>query len=105
MRSRLTETVGLRGIRMAAYVVLTTIALWICVTWVSNTRSQRNDPVYEGRPLSSWVQELVPLYPPETRLRAKDAVRAIGTNGLPLMLEYLSERDKSFSEVLSETWK
>jgi len=63
------------------------------------------DPVYEERPLSTWVQELVPASPPETRSRAKEAIRAVGTNAIPLLVKYLSRRDNSLTDVLTRKWE
>lgn len=51
------------------------------------------DPPYKGRQLSQWLEELAPSYGSETRLEAESAVRAIGTNAIPLLLSYLSERE------------
>jgi len=63
------------------------------------------DPLYEERPLSTWVQELVPASPPETRSRAREAIRAVGTNAIPLLVKYLSRRDNSLTEVLTRKWE
>lgn len=105
MRSGLLKTEGLGGFRQFACLTLAVIAivLWICATCGPKDTSQRNDLVYEERHLSTWVQELVPAYPLETRLRAREAVSSIGTNAIPLFLEYLSKRDNRFMNLWQRT--
>ncbi len=57
------------------------------------------DPVYNGHKLTSWLNELHPTYSghytQETRETAQKAIRAIGTNGVPCLIEMLRVRDSA----------
>ena len=50
------------------------------------------DPLYDGKPLSAWVDELPPKLPKVTQTHrpAVKAVRAIGTNAIPWLLRELT---------------
>lgn len=51
------------------------------------------EPSYQGKRLSAWMNDFNNEEKPEVRQKARDAVRQIGTNGLPLIIEYLSSQD------------
>jgi HEAT repeats len=63
---------------LAARLIITTLAL--------------REPVYEGRRLSVWLADLDTDKPQATRRRAAAAVRHIGTNAVPVLLEDLGAR-------------
>jgi len=49
------------------------------------------EPKYDGRTLSEWIKESAPRKSPDPETtRAIDAVRHIGTNGLPWLLKWIS---------------
>jgi hypothetical protein len=55
-----------------------------------------SEPVYQGRPLSGWLDqwEKSSLFPgSEARNQAQAAIRQIGTNALPLFLEWAAAHD------------
>src|ERR1043166_10284365 len=71
-------------VRIAAAVLgvaLTGYALW------------PREPRWQGRSLSSWLVDLAPDKPPATRIAAAAAVRAVGTNAVPFLLDWMRERE------------
>jgi hypothetical protein len=57
------------------------------------------EPTYQGKPLSFWLEEYNKnsLYPHNpTRARAKNAICQIGTNALPIFLEWAAAKDSVF---------
>ena len=64
--------------------------------WITSTPPE---PVYEGRTLSSWLDHHVPssaARPPYNSpgyLKAEEALRAIGTNGIPTLLKMIGAKD------------
>src|SRR5436309_2139027 len=59
------------------------------------------EPVYQGRTLSSWLDHHVPssaAHPPYNSpgwQKAEEALRAIGTNGIPTLLEMIGAKEPS----------
>jgi hypothetical protein len=51
---------------------------------------EKREPVYKGRKLSEWVNTLTSSDNAAGQAQAKEAIRAIGTNGIPLYLEWIS---------------
>lgn len=65
--------------------------------WLSSTPS---DPVYEGKHFSAWLEELA-LSPAEKGSpEALNAVRHIGTNALPCMLNMLATKDSKIKKQI-----
>lgn len=66
--------------------------------WMASTPPE---PVYEGRTLSSWLDHHVPssaARPPYNSPgwhKAEEALRAIGTNGIPTLLEMIGAKEPS----------
>jgi HEAT repeat protein len=63
-------------------------------------RPQEREPVYQGKPLSVWLQECRADY----RGPAHDAVRQIGTNAIPTLLKMLTKKDSLVVSKLSDLW-
>lgn len=62
--------------------------------WVSRPRAA--DPVYKGKALSYWMKGYVTAYRGEDgkgRAGADEAVRSVGTNAIPLLLQMLRAKD------------
>jgi hypothetical protein len=82
-------------VRIAALLFITLAAglVWLVA------HSVPPDPVYGGKPLSVWLQTYDPLSPHARGSRewkeADDAVRHIGTNSIPLLLDCLRKSDSS----------
>jgi len=51
------------------------------------------EPVYGGRKLSEWLPDYNYATTSERHLRAEDAVRHIGTNALPFLLNWIDYQD------------
>jgi hypothetical protein len=51
------------------------------------------EPVYHGKRLSAWVADLHPLVVEARQQEAVPALRAIGTNAVPYLLELLQHRE------------
>ena len=61
------------------------------------------EPEYDGRPLGFWVQQQVPsstnpLLPVALSDEGANAVRQIGTNGLPMLIHWMSYPERSLRE-------
>ena len=48
--------------------------------------TRENEPSYQGQPLTEWLMR---SRSPQTRPEAEDAIRHIGTNALPFLLEWV----------------
>jgi hypothetical protein len=57
------------------------------------------EPVYHGKPLTHWLVELQFPYPP-TDGDPREAIRTIGTNGIPVLLRLLRAHDSPFKDQL-----
>src|SRR5436309_9665328 len=51
------------------------------------------EPSWEGRPLRHWLVALDGLNPAHVQRRAEQAVRSIGTNGLPTLVQWIRAQD------------
>jgi hypothetical protein len=84
----------IRRWRILVGIVLVT--LFAVVIWRGRLA---REPVYEGRTLSSWLDHhvsssaAVPPYGSEGWNKAEEALRAIGTNGIPVLVDMLRAKD------------
>ena len=67
----------------------------VIALFTSSCGSRSRQPVYNGRTLSEWASDINPGNPEATRDQAKQAIRQIGTNAIPFLLEEL----RAFSEI------
>jgi len=51
------------------------------------------EPKYQGRTLSQWLVSYDPAATPEARREPEEAILHIGTNGLPLLLQWIRSQD------------
>lgn len=65
--------------------VLVAVVVALIAKWARPTAP---DPVYQGKTLSDWLADEGGM-----GLQTRDAVRAIGTNGIPKLLEMISAKD------------
>src|SRR5260221_656677 len=76
------------GVFLAGALVL---SLWMA--------SRPREPIYEGRPLTSWLERHVPTsaanppYNSPVFRKADDALREIGTNAIPTLLQMIRAKD------------
>jgi HEAT repeat protein len=54
------------------------------------------EPVYQGRPLRAWLEEFDHGYDTTNYSAAQEAMRAMGTNTLPFLTQYLRRKDPPF---------
>jgi len=60
------------------------------------------EPVYNGRRLNAWVADLHPRVGEARQQKAERALRAIGTNAVPYLLEQLQHREPRLLRELRE---
>ena len=89
MRHRATILIGA--------LILTSVCVWLA--------SWSHEPRYQGRRLTSWIRDLQGKGLAE-RVRAEEAVRRIGTNGLPVLRRQLYVEDSTLKvAVLRLLWR
>ena len=82
------------GTRVKIVLVVLAVALVGVIVWrVAQTRER--EPVYNGRTLTSWLQDLE--HPDFSRtFEAPYAVNQIGTNAIPILLRTVLAQDSAF---------
>ncbi|HYG35694.1 MAG TPA: HEAT repeat domain-containing protein [Clostridia bacterium] len=81
------------------------ILLFGVAGWVSWQISSEREPYYQGKPLSFWVDQyakdsLTPGTP--ARNEAETAIYKIGTNALPVLMDWCTKLDSAFKLKLVE---
>jgi hypothetical protein len=90
-----------RKLRLALAILL--LAAIGGLTWL--VISKQSEPLYQGKHLSAWLDE---LYSPNRfatgndNSKLEEAVRQIGTNGIPTLLRMLRAHDSKFKHKLIE---
>jgi hypothetical protein len=93
------------GSRKLVNLFICTLASTICLLAVPSARS--SEPVFNGRPLSEWLlfnssPTIAEHLLPEGSPSPAEAIRQIGTNGIPTLLEILGATPQNEGWVL---WK
>ena len=89
----------------ALLVILAGMSVW------QGLHSQKHEPVYHGKPLRYWLRGYRAgnwSWNQSTALMADEAVRVIGTNAIPTLLEMISASDSALDIKLlkwSYTWR
>jgi hypothetical protein len=78
-------------ITISTLVVLAVVIVGVCLLSSRHPRETRKEPSYQGRKLTDWLGD---IHPGSTELPAARAVMAIGTNGVPTMLELIRAKDQ-----------
>jgi hypothetical protein len=83
------------------------LALVILSILVFSSSFGLKEPVHEGRRLSAWISDLSSaVFLAEQTRRAEEAIKQIGTNGLPVILDELRVPDDSaFVRTVHEKYK
>ena len=82
--------------KLIAVVLLSLAALDVCVLVLPD-----REPAWQGRTLGAWLRDF-DADKPEVRASAADAIRQIGTNALPLIIQHLQHPDpRSPSTILA----
>lgn len=64
--------------------------------------SSNSEPVYKGRRLSAWLEDATEFTDVDTQRQAVEAIKAIGTNGLPSLIRMMRSKDSQFKLGLIE---
>jgi hypothetical protein len=82
--------------KLIAVVLFALAALIACVLVLRDRQ-----PFWQGRTLGAWLRDF-DADKPESRASAADAIRQIGTNSVPLIIQRLQHRDlRSSSTILA----
>src|SRR5690349_15798059 len=79
-----------------AAVAAASVTIIVAIAWAVTRRAE---PVFEGRPLTVWLNHhvassaAVPPYGSPGWREADRALRAIGTNAIPTLLEMIQAKD------------
>jgi hypothetical protein len=79
-------------------VILASVGAW------QGLHSQKREPEYQGKGLRTWLSEARYESNWEARGRAEAAVRHIGTNAIPTLLEMLRQKDSPLASKLIPWW-
>ena len=80
--------------RKLYWIVLAALLLTFPVFWLFHLPAPPPDPVYQGKPLSKWLEQMdTGSWPRTTYCPADNAVREIGSKALPLVNQMLRARD------------
>ncbi len=94
------------GMKRLILVAVPALAALGAAVWVLFLRPEP-EPVYQGRSLSIWVEQASRSDQTDALGReASVAIRQIGTNGIPILLQWLRARDSAlFSKLYSLSYK
>ena len=93
--------------RKRYWIFLPALLLTLPAFWFFRLPAPPPDPVYHGKPLSKWLEQMdTGSWPRTTYCPADDAVRAISTKALPLVNQMLRARDSWLkSKLIALSWK
>ena len=63
-----------------------------------------SEPSYQGRRLSEWLVDVDYGQPPQTRAKAAEAIRKMGTKTLPFLLACFSDEKSADKTIRQATW-
>jgi HEAT repeat protein len=71
------------------YPIILAAAVAVIALFTSSCSSQGQEPSYQGKPLSRWADDMTLDHSKAVRDQAQEAIRQIGTNAIPFLLEEL----------------
>src|SRR5438094_1631104 len=84
---------------------LSMICLLLVVNWLVSV-IRANEPSYQGKKLSRWLDELPDLvhseFNADAQIPAKEALQHMGTNAIPFLLERIQAKDSALKRKLIE---
>jgi hypothetical protein len=89
--------------RVGIVLAVVVVALIGVVVW-QVLRPQKREPVYQGKGLRTWLGEARHESNWQTRGRAEAAIRHIGTNAIPTLLEMLRQKDSPLASKMIPWW-
>lgn len=93
-------------VRTKRRTIFITVLVCIALALAYAILSRDNEPRYKGKTLSEWlaIYTAVPMEgasaPAETQREAQLAIRSIGTNALPFVLEWMRQEPSPWRETL-----
>lgn len=102
-----------RGVKRGRYALLFLLGCGLLALVVWAVWPRETEPEYQGRKLSEWLYLHTVVTAPGSEAAA-DAVRQIGTNGLPWMLRHISFEPGQWRQIVAKlpkpldraaTWK
>ena len=89
------------------YQVLLTVLLVATLGGIAWQMMGEREPVYQGRSLRAWIMDFDNTYASDwtgedsdKHVRAAEAIRRIGTNGLPALVQIVSQQDSTVKAQL-----
>ena len=91
--------------RKRVYIALAVVLVILAgvITWQA-LRLREREPVYQGKGLRTWLSEARYESNWEARGRAEAAIRHVGTNAIPTLLEMLRQKDSPLASKLVPWW-
>jgi hypothetical protein len=89
--------------RALAIKVTTGMLLGLLVGFIVREVVKPIDPLYKGKPLSHWLKN--EYWKADAGSDLKEAVRQIGTNGIPTLLHLLRSKDSFFRTGLQDVMR
>jgi HEAT repeat protein len=92
MFSRFSPPMGHAGRIMKAHrnlLAVLLVAVLCALAWLAFLLAKPDEPVYQGKKLSAWLPDIDYDQPRAKREKAGEAVRSMGTNALPFLLQDL----------------
>ncbi|HYG34171.1 MAG TPA: hypothetical protein VEC99_05275, partial [Clostridia bacterium] len=83
--------------RLGILIVIVLVGVCGWISWLS-LRHQKSEPVYQGKTLSAWLNEANPRTSLLTDTAA-EAVRHMGTNAVPYLLQQLGAPESPVNEL------
>lgn len=80
---------GRMGNKSRILIAALLVAVLCALAWLALLLCKANEPVYEGKKLSAWLQDIDYGQPQAKRDKAGEAIRSMGTNTLPFLLHDL----------------
>jgi len=87
-------------IRKCIAISLFCSLLFLLIWSLSSSPQSRPEPVFEGRSLSAWLDDLAFGSSKEVREPAEDALRKIGVDSLPFLVEMFRQRETTLNRAL-----
>jgi len=82
-------------------VIVATVLVAIIVAGGVAYSLRSSEPIYQGRRLSAWLQDVGSAYPVEAN-QAREAVKEMGTNALPTLIRMLGTRESFLKAKLRQ---
>jgi hypothetical protein len=89
------------GVNRGRRVVISLVACGVVAVVLTLVWPREREPVYKGRKLSEWI----PRQPPWRQDLQAEAIRAIGTNAVPFLVEWIAYESPAWRKRLTASTK